>query len=332
VQEPGFASGVLAWLAAAVIVGAGCAGQPFTDSSSAGGNAGSPAQAGHGAGGAGSGSGGGNSAGGGDGGRAQGGTASGGSAQTGGTAGGSAQAGSTASGAGGAAGAAGLSREQLVLWLAGDRGVIQTNGVVSKWEDQSADKADAFQLVPTARPRLVAAAAGGPPMVEFDGDDDALILPEGFADFSAGLSFFAIVEVIGDSECSSIMQLSSGPEVEDLDFGRQQRSVHYEVEALYITGPPDALPVARTALTNVVHYPDGQAELRLDGQLKHAGFLPQPSVSLRTLNFVGRTLYIGCVPLHARIGEIILYARALASVERSQVEAYLREKWSCCRP
>jgi hypothetical protein len=180
-----------------------------------------------------------------------------------------------------------------------------------------------------ARPRVVS-AGGSLSMIEFDGQDDALALPEGFDDFSSGLSFFAVLEPLDDTECSSIVQLSAGPEMEDIDFGRQQNSVHYENGAPYVTGSADALPKGERKLVGVVHATSGEVELRVDGQYLTSATLELPKTLPRTANFIARTLYSNCSPLGARIGEIILYSRALASAERTHVETYLRQKWACC--
>lgn len=167
-------------------------------------------------------------------------------------------------------------------------------------------------------------------MLEFDGEDDFLALPDGFDDFSNGLSFFAVVEPLGESECSSIVQLSGGTEIDDIDFGRQQRSVHYENADTYLTGTPDAFPQHEVKMVEIVHSVSTDVELRIDGQFLNNGTITLPKVLPRTANFVGRTLYVNCAPLAARVGEIILYSRALNGAERTRVENYLRDKWSCC--
>lgn len=230
---------------------------------------------------------------------------------------------------GGAPAILSIPRDGLVLWLAADRGVTNTSGAVARWQDQSSNKADATQVVVAARPR-VASAGNSLSMIEFDGEDDFLALPDGFDDFSNGLSFFAVVEALGDDECSSIVQLSAGAETEDLDFGRQQRSVHYEDGDVYLTGTPDALPKGERKLVEVVHSPSTDVDLRVDGQYVMSGKLPLPATLTRTANLVGGTLYTNCAPLEARVGEIVLYSRALSLVERTRVQSYLREKWSCC--
>jgi hypothetical protein len=224
-----------------------------------------------------------------------------------------------------------IPQDGLLLWLAADRGVVQSSGIVSKWQDQSAQHRDASQVVSGARPKRIEDAQNGLPMLEFDGVDDALALPEGLADFSTGVSFFSVVHLLEDGVCQSVLQLSNGPEIDDIDFGRFQGSVHYEVAAEYLTGQMDAFGLNQTVLMNYAQDVDGGVELRLDGQFIIAGSAMLPAVIPRVANFVGRSLYAECRFLSARVGEIVLYARPLASDERTQVEAYLRSKWGCCK-
>jgi hypothetical protein len=215
------------------------------------------------------------------------------------------------------------------LWLSADRGVTTTSGAVSKWQDESNSHNDATQVLAIARPRVVS-GGGSLPMIEFDGDDDALALPEGFDDFQSGVSFFAVVEPEDDSNCSTIVQLSAGPEIEDIDFGRQSQSVHYENGDIYVTGTPEALPKGERKLVGIVHSTSGEVELRVDGQYITSTSMVLPTTLPRTANFIARSLYSNCSALNARIGEIVLYARAVPSAERVQIETYLRNKWACC--
>jgi hypothetical protein len=74
---------------------------------------------------------------------------------------------------------------------------------------------DAHQTNASARPHLIPSGIGQLPALEFDGHDDFLELPDGFADFSAGLSFFAVLEVGGElpqmGDCPAVLLLSNPP-------------------------------------------------------------------------------------------------------------------------
>jgi hypothetical protein len=81
--------------------------------------------------------------------------------------------------------------DELILWFRADVGITEKDGIVSKWADQSPNHNDAWQVNLTNQPRLVAAEAGRPSAVVFDADK-FLSLPPGFADFSSGLTMFAV--------------------------------------------------------------------------------------------------------------------------------------------
>jgi hypothetical protein len=164
-------------------------------------------------------------------------------------------------------------------------------------------------------------------MLEFDGEDDAFALADGFEDFSGGLTFFAVVEALEAEACSSMVQLSNGSEVDDIDFGFLPGTLHYEVAADYFPSPSGSVEVGRRFIAGFVHDPDGRAEIRGDGEYLAHRDIALPARTIRYDNTVGRSLYDVCEPLHARIGEILLYARALSAPERLTIETYLRARW-----
>jgi hypothetical protein len=218
-------------------------------------------------------------------------------------------------------------RDGLALWLSAERGVTESNGAVSEWADQSGKRRHATQTVADQRPKRVS-VSGSRSMIEFDGSDDTLSLADGFDDFEAGASFFAVVEVLGMPTCSSLLHLSNGLEEEDVDFGIRGYSLAYEVSDSYFNGP-EAYDLTQRIIAEIIHRTttDGLAELRVDGEYLHADTVVTPMVTTRYDNFIGRSLYEACSPLHARIGEILLYDRALADSERVEVEGYLRSRW-----
>lgn len=330
----------------------GCAGEPFSNTSDAG-EGGASAATGGGAAAAGAASGGRIASGGADtgGANAKGGSAgastSGGSSGSAGAAegdrGGSAgsanggtggpQAGNSSSGGalatGGTDALPDIPTSGLALWLAADRGVTLANGVASKWLDQSPNHADATQVAAASRPKPIK-ADNGLPLLEFDGKDDYLALPEGFANFSAGLTFFAVAQYLEESECAAVMQFSNDSEVDDIDFGRFQGALHYEVGENYVNASQGTLSVGPLTLLEFAHDEDEGVELRMDGQFMTAGEMPLPSVVSRVGNFVGRSLYRDCSPLKGSVAEILFYSRPLGQEERLLVEQYLSKKWGCC--
>ncbi len=221
--------------------------------------------------------------------------------------------------------------DSLYLWLRADRGVHLVDGAVDVWADQSGGGRDAFKNIASQRPKLSATAWNGLPVLEFDGADDDLALPEGFSDFSAGLTFFASVSQEADSDCSAVLQLSNGAEIDDVDFSRVNASLSYEVIEQTVEGVHGAYALDQRVLLGVVSRPNETVDLRINGEFTNGaqGYLV-PSPKTRSKNFVGRSLYASCSPFGGKIAEILLYTRALSATEVSQVEGYLRQKWGCC--
>jgi hypothetical protein len=226
----------------------------------------------------------------------------------------------------------------LGLWFMADRGVIAQGGLVSAWVDQSSNGITATQPEVAARPGT-ATQSDGLPMLSFDGIDDALVLPSGFAEFD-GAAFFAVVVARPNPLCEGILHFSNGAAGDDVEFGRHQGGVlHYEVGAGPLDGMPEAFVTDQRVVVSIVQAGSGSVaaapgtvELRIDGTLDTVGFVPLPPLVERQQNFVGRNSYVrqpeDCTAyFRGLIAEVVFYPRGLAAAERERVEAYLREKW-----
>jgi hypothetical protein len=218
--------------------------------------------------------------------------------------------------------------EGLVLWLTTDHGIGVADGGVAEWKDQSGHGHVAHQSIETLRPKLVTVLALNRDMIELDGVDDMLALSEGFADFSRGLTAFAVAVALDDRNCSSVLQLSNTPEMQDIDIGRQDSSIHYEVAGPSVIGLRNAFALNQTVVLSVTHEPTPFVNLHINGVFMTSGELALPEVMVRENNFIGRSLYDGCQLFKGRIGEILLYDRPLTDDERNEVLAYLDERWS----
>jgi hypothetical protein len=222
-----------------------------------------------------------------------------------------------------------LPTQGLLLWLRADRGVTLEEGRVSEWADQSAQRASAFQQMPELRPRLSSGAGFDRPTLEFDGTDDYLSLPAGFADFSAGATLFGVFEASALSSCAAAIELSNGREQDDISLGQYMGRIYYEAFQLNVFG--DSLPVGVAWEVTAVHQPTQLAELRRNGTTNtmFSGFL-LPATITRAQNFIGRSLYDGCAPFGGRIAELLVYQRALSPAEVAAIEATLQARWNCC--
>lgn len=232
--------------------------------------------------------------------------------------------------------------EGLSLWFMADRGVTELEGFVSSWQDQSPNRSAAVQAALSDMPQLQRSAEGLPLMF-FDGIDDALSLPAGFARFD-GTAFFAVVEALPNDLCAGILHFSNGPGANDVEFGRHNPGLlYYEVGSQPVEGVANGFEVDRRLLLSIVQVADGAAtgdgtppsgavELRINGALNRVSRINLPEAIERSENFVGRNNYrvnldVCSMFFHGRIGELLFYQRGVGSEERQRIEAYLREKW-----
>jgi hypothetical protein len=223
-----------------------------------------------------------------------------------------------------------ISKKNLVLWLMADSGVLHNSTAVSEWHDQSGAEYHARQSLKDSHPHLWPTGIAGKPALEFDGTADWLALPEGFAAFTGGISLFAIAQTRSLEQCASVLELSNGPEWDDIALGRTGAAVGYEVADTYIDEGLAAIPANTPVLLSATHAADGQARTFLNGLYSAQKSIPLPVNKRRTSSFVGQSLYEVCTPWNGFIGEIIVYNRHLDDVERKHVERYLQDKWGCC--
>ncbi|HWZ92833.1 MAG TPA: hypothetical protein VNW92_28400 [Polyangiaceae bacterium] len=212
----------------------------------------------------------------------------------------------------------------LALWLRADRGVVLTNGLVQQWLDQSGQGMDAIQTASNLRPKFVANGLNQLPTLDFDGNDDLLKLPPGFSDFSKGLTWFAVVNAT-DAACSSVVEMSNGTEIQDLEIGIYQKIWQYEVFNDDVTG---GMANSQALVFGVLHHPTEAVELRLNGMQIGMSSFTLPENVLRQQNFVGGTLYAGCNTFKGQISEILMYSRAVTDKELLTIEGYLQSHWS----
>lgn len=217
----------------------------------------------------------------------------------------------------------------LVLWLTADRGVTEQNGAVSVWADQSGQHSDALQTGVDLRPMLDRSAFSGMGAIAFDGQDDFMKLPVGFADFTQGLSFFSTFAVEHDDLCTALLEVSNGSEIDDIDFGRLEGRAAFEV--LDGSSSSGTLAVGSPQLYSVIQHTDASVAMRVNGSDVGTATIALPANILRQDNYVGNTLYSGCSVFGGRIGEMLLYDHAVGDRELLDIEAYLGKHAGCCQ-
>jgi hypothetical protein len=221
-------------------------------------------------------------------------------------------------------------KDGLMLWLRADAGLNVTDDHhVASWADQSGNALLVEQTGADQRPALVTSGEGGLPRVEFDGDDDFMRIPDGFSDFSEGLSAFVVTSTPSVDTCWPVFELSNGKEIDDIFFGRYMNMVHYEVLDGYFS--EGAYPVGEDLVLAVVHEKDQLVETRTNGNFAGDHMVPLPIEIDRTQNFLGRSQYDQCGVFEGTISEVLIYNRAVSSAELLAIEDYLATRWGCCR-
>ncbi|HEX3776076.1 MAG TPA: hypothetical protein VHV51_16505 [Polyangiaceae bacterium] len=229
-------------------------------------------------------------------------------------------------GTGGVANSSPVPTLGLSLWLRADQGVTQKNGLVQEWLDQSGQHMDAIQTAANVQPKFVNDGLNGKPTLDFDGIDDFMKLPAGFADFSQGLSMFMVVNAT-DGTCASMLEMSNGTEVQDISLGLYQFAWQYEVEDDDAAGGVIDPSNAKPALVAAIQGTSGDVELRQSSNLIDQEQFSAPEVVLRQDNFIGHTLYASCGYFQGQISEILVYDRVVTDKEVLAIEGYLEDRW-----
>jgi len=185
---------------------------------------------------------------------------------------------------------------------------------------------DALGTANNVEPKYVTNGLNGLPTLDFDGVDDFLTLPDGFADFSQGLSVFIVMNAT-DGACASIFESSNGSEIQDISLGYYQNIWQYEVASQDLSGGTIDPTTATAAVLASVQHATGSAELRLAGNILSQGQFMAPDVLLRKENFIGHTLYANCGYFKGQISELIVYDRAVTDKEVLAIEGYLETHW-----
>jgi tetratricopeptide (TPR) repeat protein len=217
----------------------------------------------------------------------------------------------------------------LILWLKADAGLELADSSVTRWADQSDAKHDATIKERSPGPRVTASAIHGRPAVLFSGENDDLRLPDGFEDFSAGVSVFVVGETPTESrEPWSFIGLATpavGISSLRVQLGRRQESekVVYSVEDLEVQRIPfveGMEPAKGFEGISAIQEPSKTVRVYKRGQPVATGTVLLPRKTLRTINRVG-------TGLKGHLAEILLYKRNLSELERLGVEAYLHDRY-----
>lgn len=221
------------------------------------------------------------------------------------------------------------------VWLKADAGVSKDGSdLVSLWDDQTSNHADATQSTSTAKPLFVAAQLNGLPILRFDGNSDFLNLPNGFADFTAGLTAFIVAKPTSNASGARFFEFSTSSSGNNRIIIARNSSTNTLAYRTNSGGSPnfaDALPVNEAHFWTLRHAAGAAgasttAEVWKSGDSLGTGNAPIPPNITRTLNRIA-VASNGSNKFKGDLAEFILFPRALSTTERQDVENYLQSKW-----
>ncbi len=218
-------------------------------------------------------------------------------------------------------------RQAMQLWLRAGTGTELAEDKVAVWRDLSGRGMDARQTNADARPALGATAVGGAPGIVFDGSNDFLQMPEGFRDWSQGLTAIFVMRPESTGSWQRLIDLGRGPDNSNMLFARNgtSNSFTFGTNPHSVSAADSFLP-ATNASISVTLTPAGLAKIFVNGSLvsESTGFALPPTI-LRTLNYVARSNWSQDAYFSGAISEVILYNSVLGDLERETLETSIRQ-------
>jgi hypothetical protein len=221
----------------------------------------------------------------------------------------------------------------LVLWLRGDKGVTETNGAVTGWQDFSGNFNHASQPNLTKAPTLTQNGLNGKPVLRFDGGDDSMdVAGSSSLALTGDMTTFYVVNIADFATYRVVWAKTAGNLARPYDYYtlpttgiprafRGGAGGHSSVDALEapIPGEFSVMGWEVNGGTNLTHY--------LNGAENGSGPVTVPATD------DGNPLRIGTrgddfTRLKGDLAEIIIYNRALDQTERTQVVSYLNSKYA----
>jgi hypothetical protein len=210
-----------------------------------------------------------------------------------------------------------------LLWLRADSGISQTQGMVTRWLDQSGHGNDAIQPTQSAQPSYLTRIANGLPVVRFDGTTSYMI----------GASVFPVQQ---DYSLTFVVRINN--------FGYNNNVVSGNSYAHYLGGTmtpyvlhddnfatqlASSIPV--TASFNVVTYTYLQSSHVVSIYIN--GLFADSAVMDANID---STIFLGAFEaqslLDGDLAEVSLYNRVLSTLDRQQLEEYLLRKYAIILP
>lgn len=224
-------------------------------------------------------------------------------------------------------------RSAMQLWLRAGVGEENGGAGISRWFDLSGQGHNAVQDNADLQPVADSSAIGGAPGVLFDGANDYLNLPQGFRDFTQGLTALFVIRPDVTGNYPQIVEFGRGQQNDTIHFGRHQTSENFYYSTRLGTGFRTRQVVSEgflnmtNQLVSVTQGADGILKIFVNGTLALEGDYVVPRNLLRTSNFVGNSNTGSVDEFSGHIGEIMVFDRALTDLERELLEQSVRERY-----
>lgn len=209
-----------------------------------------------------------------------------------------------------------------VLWLRSDMGVTTSGNSVVSWADLSLNSNHA--TAGSAAPTLVMGSA-----LDFNGTNQYLQLPTGFANFTNGCSIFVVANPDTAALNERILDFGSGSTTNSFFLApasatQARFTVYNNTTAQSVTGA--GMTLDKFQLFEAIQNGAANGRVWINSEQKVSAALQNIPNVARTTNSIGRmgnnTLFFD-----GQIKEIIMYSRALSDDERKEVEAYIQQRY-----
>ena len=220
------------------------------------------------------------------------------------------------------AGAFGLAvgRGHCLLWLRADRGVeLNAAGRVVRWRDQAPRKGHAVQTAETQWPRIE--TVGERRFVKFDGLNDHLVLPKGFADFSKGVTMALWARPSGSKKWGRFLDLGNGSGVDNIVLSRSEATGDLAFQ-VYLGAQAGKVIAAKAIEQGTWHHyvatqdETGQVVLYRDAkQVATQKIPPAGKPVVKKLNYIARSNWPNDEYYGGLMDDLRVFDRALSAAE-----------------
>ncbi len=225
----------------------------------------------------------------------------------------------------------------LSLWLRADKGVTETAGAVSGWDDQSGNFNNGAQATVSKRPVLVSNAANGNPVIRFDGTDDFLaVTSSDTLAITGDISTFFVVKFDDFTGFRAVWAKTAGNQPAPTDFYTLPDSGLPRVfrgNGSTAAGFVDAVAAPNAGEYAIIGFDMAGPTLHhyLNGVANGQGDITS------AIKDTGAPLLIGTrgdqfTRMKGDIAEIIIYKSALSDADRAAVFSYLGTRYGVTIP